>query len=85
MYLEESISLFSIIWVNGRKATYPFGTPLSSLIFTLPPLKQAKALQSIRVMRRLDPDRYADIQITRTPDAARQVLLLPGDRIDWKD
>jgi hypothetical protein len=81
----ESISLFSIVWVNGHKTVWPFGAPLTSLIFTLPPLKQAKALESIRVMRLLDLDRYADIKITRTPDAARQVLLLPGDRIDWKD
>jgi hypothetical protein len=80
-----SISLFSIVWVNGHKTICPFGAPLTSLFFTLPPRKQAKALESIRVMRRLDLDRYADIQITRTRDAARQVLLLPGDRIEWKD
>jgi hypothetical protein len=80
-----SVSLFSIVWVNGHKVTSPFGAPLSSLFFTLPPPKQAKVLESIRVMRRLDLDRYADIQITRTRDAARQVLLLPGDRIEWKN
>ena len=79
-----SVSLFSIVWVNGHKATCPFGAPLSSL-FTLSPPKQARALESIRVMRRLDLDRYAEIQIPRTRDAARQVLLLPGDRIEWKN
>ena len=80
-----SISLFSIVWVNGHKDTCSFGAPLTTLLFPLSPLKQAKALESIRVMRRLDRGRYADIQFTRTPNGARQVLLLPGDRIEWKD
>ncbi len=80
-----SISLFSTVWVNGHKTTCSFGAPLIFLLFPLPPQKQAKALESIRVMRRLDLGHYADIQIMRTPDGARQVLLLPGDRIEWKD
>lgn len=80
-----SISLFSTVWVNGHKTTCSFGAPLIFLLFPLPPQKQARALESIRVMRRLDLGHYADIQITRTPDGARQVLLLPGDRIEWKD
>lgn len=80
-----SISLFSTVWVNGHRATCPFGAPLTSILFPLSPLKQAKALESIRVMRRLDRDRYAAIQFTRTPDGARQVLLLPGDRIEWQN
>jgi hypothetical protein len=80
-----SVSLFSVVWVNGHKTICPFGVPLSSLFFTLSPRKQAKVLESIRVMRQLDLDRYADIQITRTRDAVRQVLLLPGDRIEWKE
>lgn len=80
-----SVSLFSTIWVNGHKTTCSFGAPLIFLLFPFPPQKQAKALESIRVMRRLDLGHYADIQITRTPDGARQVLLLPGDRIQWKD
>jgi hypothetical protein len=80
-----SVSLFSIVSVNGHRTTCPFGAPLTSLFFALSPAKQAKVLESIRIMRRLDLDRYADIQIARTRDAARQVLLLPGDRIEWKD
>lgn len=80
-----SISLFSIVWVNGHKETCPFGAPLASLFLTLSPLRQTKALESIRVMRRLDRDHYAEIQISRTPEGARQVLLLPGDRIEWKE
>jgi hypothetical protein len=80
-----SISLFSTVWVNGQKTTCSFGSPLVFLLLPLPPQKQAKALESIRVMRRLDLGHYVDIQITRTPDGARQLLLLPGDRIDWKN
>lgn len=80
-----SISLFSTVWVNDHKTTCSFGAPLTFLLLPLPPQEQAKALESIRVMRRLDRGQYADIQITRTPDGARQVLLLPGDRIEWKN
>ena len=80
-----SISLFSTVWVNGHKATCPFGAPLTSILFPLSPFQQGKALESIRVMRRLDRDRYANIQFRRTPDGARQVLLLAGDRIEWHD
>ncbi len=78
-----SVSLFSIIWVNGRHTSCPFGTSLASLLFLLPPPKQARALESVQVIRQLSLGRYAGIQFTRTVEGARQLLLLPGDRIEW--
>jgi hypothetical protein len=79
-----SVSLFSTVWVNGHKTTCPFGVPLASLLYALPPTEQAKALESIRVMRLLISDRYAEIHLTRTLEGARELLILPGDRIEWK-
>jgi hypothetical protein len=80
-----SISLFTIVWVNGHKTTCSFGAPLASLLFPLPPPEQAKALESVQVIRQLSLDRYASIEFTRTVEGAQQLLLLPGDRIDWKE
>jgi hypothetical protein len=80
-----SVSLFSIISINGHRTTRPFGTSLASLLFRLAPPKQAQALESVRISRRMSRDRYAGIQFTRTVDGAAQLLLLPGDKIEWKD
>jgi hypothetical protein len=80
-----SVSLSSIIWINGRRTVSAFGTPLASQLFVLPELKQAEALKSVQVMRQLSSNQYARIQITRTVEGAQQLLLLPGDRIEWKE
>lgn len=79
-----SVSLSSIIWINGRRTASAFGTSLASQIFRLPQSKQAKALESAQVIRQLGLHRYAGIQIARTIEGASQLLLLPGDRIEWK-
>ncbi|HUD54987.1 MAG TPA: hypothetical protein VMR02_07160 [Terracidiphilus sp.] len=80
-----SVSLSSVIWINGRRTAIAFGTSLASQLFLLPQPKQAEALESVQVIRHLSLDRYANIQITRTIEGAQQLLLLPGDRIVWKD
>jgi hypothetical protein len=80
-----SVSLFAMIWINGRRTASPFGTSLASLLFLLPPSKLAGALKSVQVMRQLSPDRYGGIEIPRTEEGVRQVLLLPGDKIAWNN
>jgi hypothetical protein len=80
-----SVSLSSIIWINGRRTPSTFGTSLAAQLFRLPRPKQAEALESVQVMRQLSLGRYANIQIRRTIEGAQQLLLLPGDRIMWKD
>jgi hypothetical protein len=80
-----SVSLSSIIWINGRRTASAFGTSLASQLFRLPEPKQAEALESVQVIRRLGLDRYANIEITRTVEGAQQILLLPGDRIEWRE
>ncbi|MDR5730441.1 MAG: hypothetical protein RB191_23790 [Terriglobia bacterium] len=79
-----SVSLSSIIWINGRRTASAFGTSLASQLFRLPQPKQAEALESVQVIRQLSLHRYAGIQIARTVEGASQLLLLPGDRIEWK-
>jgi len=80
-----SVSLSSIIWINGRQTASAFGTSLASQLFQLPEPKQAEALKSVQVIRRLGVERYAKIEIMRTIDGAQQLLLVPGDRIEWKE
>jgi hypothetical protein len=80
-----SVSLSSIIWINDRRTAIAFGTSLASQLFRLPEPKQAEALESVQVIRQLSLDRYARIQFTRTVEGAQQLLLLSGDRIEWKE
>ena len=80
-----SVSLSSIIWINGRRTASAFGTSLASQLFRLPQPKQAEALESVQINRHLSLSRYANIRITRTVEGAQQILLLPGDRIEWKE
>jgi hypothetical protein len=80
-----SVSLSSIIWINGRRTASAFGTSLASQLFRLPEPKQAEALQSVQVIRQLSLGRFANIRFTRTVEGAQQILLLPGDKIVWKD
>lgn len=80
-----SISLFSEITVNGRRTAFPFGSPLGLLLFSPPFSQPPGVLQSVQVYRELNPHRYGRIVFTRTDEGARQVLLLPGDRVEWKN
>lgn len=80
-----SVSLSSIIWINGHRTVSAFGTSLASQLFRLPEQEQAEALKSVRVIRKLRLGHYAAIQFPRTVDGASQLLLLPGDRIEWRD
>ena len=80
-----SVSLLSTIWINGRRTTCPFGVSLASRLFLLPEVNQAEALESVQVSRRLGVGHYASIHLTRTIEGAQHLLLLPGDRIEWKN
>lgn len=79
-----SVSIFSTVWINGHQRAYPFGTSLAVIVTSLPPSEQRKALDSIRVFRQLARKDYAEIQFPRTLDGARQVLLIPDDRVQWR-
>lgn len=81
---RDALSLFSTIWINGRKASYPFGSAFGAVLRSLPQSQQSEALRSARVFRELSPGHYAEIEFPRTPSGASQLLLLPADRIQWK-
>jgi hypothetical protein len=80
-----ALSLFSTVWVNGHRTSCLFGTTsLAALWRSLPRPEQAMALESAQVFRRLNPHHYAEVYFPRTENSATQLLLLPGDRIEWK-
>jgi hypothetical protein len=84
VFVNDSVSLLVSLWINGRSMSYPLGTQLAVLLPELPESKQAKLLSSVRVMRPLASGGYAEILFPKTMDALRQVTLLPGDRVAWR-
>ncbi len=77
-------SLYYTVWVNGHRTSCLFGTSLAALLISLPGPEQTMALESAQVFRRLNFDHYAEIYFPRTESGATQLLLLPGDRIEWR-
>jgi hypothetical protein len=82
-FKDDSVSLLSAIRVNEHLAFYPFGTQLAFILPEPSGDKQTQALETVRVMRRLGRGGYAEILFPRTMESARQVVLLPGDKVDW--
>jgi hypothetical protein len=80
---DDAVSLLSPIRINERLFFYPFGTQLAIILQQLSRDKQTEALATVRVMRRLARGDYAEIVFPRTMESARQVVLLPEDRVDW--
>jgi hypothetical protein len=82
-----ALSLFSTVWVNGRRTSCLFESSLadlSSLSSCQPRPEQTMALESTQVFRRVNPDHYAEIDFPRNKDGVTQLLLLPGDRVEWR-
>jgi hypothetical protein len=79
-----TLSLFSTVWVNGRRTSCLFGSPLAALSRCQPRPEQTMAPESAQVFRHVNPDHYAEIEFPRNKDGAAQILLLPGDRIEWR-
>jgi hypothetical protein len=81
-----SVSIFSTVWVNNRRYDAPLGTSLGSLLQTVLQSDSARsiALQSISLRRQLEVGGVATVECPRTLDAAKQVILLTGDRVSWK-
>jgi hypothetical protein len=82
--LGAAPSLFYTVWVNGHRTACLPGTSLALLIPSPGQPQQTVSLESVRVFRRLNLDRYAEIDFPRTMSGAEQVRLLPGDRIEWR-
>ena len=84
VFVNDSVSLLASLWINGRSTLYPLGTQLVTLLGALPQGKRAKALSSARVIRPLASGAYAEILFPKTMEGTRQVTLLPGDRVVWR-
>jgi hypothetical protein len=82
-FKDDSVSLLSPIRINEHLVFYPFGTQLAIILPEPPRGKQTEALATVRVMRRLAGGDYAEILFPRTMEGARQLVLLPGDRVYW--
>ena len=79
-----ALSLFSTVWVDGRRTSCLFGSPLAELSSCQPRPEQTRALESAQVFRRMNPDHFAEIDFPRNKDGAVQLRLLPGDRVEWR-
>ena len=77
-----ALSLFSTVWVDGRRTSCLLGSPLAELSRCQPRPDQTMALESAQVLRRVSHDRYAEIDFPRNKDGTSQLRLLPGDRIE---
>ncbi len=79
-----ALILSSTVWVDGRRTSCLFGSPLAELSSCQPRPEQTRALESARVFRRVNADHYAEIDFPHNKDGAAQLRLLPGDRVEWR-
>ncbi|KAA6461993.1 hypothetical protein DYQ86_10195 [Acidobacteria bacterium AB60] len=79
-----AVSLSSSIFINGRQTPCLFGESLAALLRDRPQPEQTTIFQSLQVLRRVQPGRYAAIDFPRTLEGAAQLVLLPGDKITWQ-
>ena len=82
-FKDDSVSLLSPIRINEHLSFYPFGTQLAIILQGLSGDKQTEALATVHVMRRLARGDYAEVLFPRTMESARQLVLLPEDRVHW--
>jgi hypothetical protein len=75
-----AVNLFSSIRINGKEELLPFGTSLGQ-IFDVN--ARGSSLETLSIKRQLATGDYAEIRFPRTPDSLRQIVLLPGDEVDW--
>ena len=77
---ESGISLLISCRVNGKLTSKPLGTTVNQVI-----KDKQSALNSLILIRHMAGGGYAAVDFPRTLEAAREVILLNGDRISWGD
>lgn len=77
-------SLYYAVRVNGHWTACLFGASLAAFLRPFPQPEQMKALEAGKVFRRLNRDHYAEINFPHNENGASELLLLPGDRIEWR-
>ncbi|MBS1801904.1 MAG: hypothetical protein JST28_00980 [Acidobacteria bacterium] len=78
-----ALSLFSAVRVNGHRTSCLFGASLADFLGSLPPSEQKRAPESVHVFRRVNSGHYAEVDFSHVRDGAAQLVLLPGDRVEW--
>ncbi|HEY1895576.1 MAG TPA: hypothetical protein VGG62_04850 [Terracidiphilus sp.] len=81
---DSAVSVLMSVWVNGRRLYHPLGTTVGSLIGRLPESEANGALATVSMERPLVGGGYARVNFPHDAEAARQVLLLNGDRLTWR-
>jgi hypothetical protein len=76
---DAAVSLLIACRINGKPASKPLGTTLEQLIGELP-----SAIQTARVLRQRSDGTFVSIDFPHTRDGELHVVLVDGDRIDWK-
>jgi hypothetical protein len=82
--LGAAPSLFYTVWVNGHRTACLSGTSLADLQSSPSRPEQTMPLETVHVFRRLNLDRYAEVDFPRTNYGADELRLLPGDKIEWR-
>jgi hypothetical protein len=81
---DTAVSVLMSVWVTGRRSYHPLGTTVGSLIGRLPESEANGALATVSMERPLVGGGYARVNFPHDAEAARQVLLLNGDRLTWR-
>jgi hypothetical protein len=86
-----AVSLLSSVRINGKAELRPFGTSVGYLLDVAvsgtgrrDAAAQTQVLQTASVHRSLLEGGYAEVDFPKTIDSVNQIVLLPGDRVAWK-
>jgi len=87
---QTAVSLLSSVRINSRTEPQPFGTPMGYVIEIASSTSGRRnaatdrALQTASLIRPLVDGGYAEVKFPRTWDSISHIVLLPGDRLEWK-
>jgi hypothetical protein len=84
LFSGTAVSLMSSVDVNGKAELLPFGTSVGYMVDISSRGNSSHTLETVSLSRMLIGGGYANINFPTTLEAAQQIVLLPGDRLDWK-
>jgi hypothetical protein len=79
-----AVSLMSSVDLNGKAELLPFGTSVGYMVDISSRGNSGHTLKTVSLSRMLMGGGYANINFRKTLEAVQQIVLLPGDRLDWK-
>jgi hypothetical protein len=81
---DWAVSVLMSVWVNGHLAYHPLGTTVGSLLGRLPEDEKNRALASVSLERPLGGGGYARVNFPLDLEGASKIILLNGDRLNWR-